>query len=67
MIRKLPPGYLELLQRKRYSPSTISTNSNYFIQFMDYFHDKNLQHISHQQINNYMLEWMRWNRFFNSQ
>jgi integrase/recombinase XerD len=59
MIHKLPPGYLEMLQRKRYSPSTISTYSNYFIQFMDYFNDKNLQHISHQQINNYMLELIR--------
>jgi integrase/recombinase XerD len=59
MIQKLPPGYLELLQRKRYSQSTISCYSHYFLHFMEYFRNEELHDISQQQVNNYILELIR--------
>jgi integrase/recombinase XerD len=52
----LPAGYLELLQRKRYSQSTIKCYTGYFLQFMTYFSDRDLRTINPQQINQYMLE-----------
>ncbi len=55
----LPEGYLELLQRKRYSPSTLKTYSLYFQQFMDHFPDHELESITHDQINAYILELIR--------
>ena len=54
--KKLPDGYSELLQQKRYSESTIKTYTAYFRQFQDYFSDYNLKLISKDQINSYILE-----------
>jgi len=56
---KLPKGYLELLQQKRYSKSTIATYTNYFKQFSRYFHDRDLNSIQIQEINSYILELIR--------
>ena len=53
---KLPSGYLELLRRKRYSQSTISTYTNYFLDFIRYHTAENLDAITYQQINDYILE-----------
>jgi len=53
---QLPPGYLELLQRKRYSQSTIISYTNYFQDFIQYFNNENINAISCHQINNYILE-----------
>lgn len=53
---KIPEAYLRILQQKRYSPSTIKTYTSYFIQFQAYFTDYNLNHISIDQINSYILE-----------
>ncbi len=53
---KLPEGYLELLQRKRYSQSTIITYTTYFKQFLQNFPNQDLNTISHHQINAYILE-----------
>lgn len=53
---KLPPGYLELLQRRRYSQSTINTYTNYFQEFMLHHNKMDLNSISYQQINDYILE-----------
>lgn len=52
----LPEGYMELLLRKRYSQNTINIYSRYFIQFMEYFHHQELECITHQQINTYLLD-----------
>ena len=54
--RNLPYGFLELLQQKRYSESTIKTYTSYFRQFQDYFSDYDLKQISIDQINSYILE-----------
>lgn len=64
---KLPHGYLELLQRKRYSKSTMATYTNYFGQFCLYFQDRDLNSISVQEINNYILELIRINKISISQ
>ena len=53
---KLPSGYLELLRRKRYSQSTISAYTNYFLDFMRYLATEDLDAINYQQINDYILE-----------
>lgn len=52
----LPVGYIELLQQKRYSESTIKTYTSYFRQFQDYFSNHDLKQISKDQINSYILE-----------
>jgi integrase/recombinase XerD len=55
----LPPGYLELLLRKRYSQSTITSYTNYFLQFMRHFRDRDLINLTYQQINTYLLYLVR--------
>ncbi|MBA7528035.1 hypothetical protein ES705_20218 [subsurface metagenome] len=37
LLTKLPKGYLEILEQKRYAKSTINTYTSYFRQFVDYF------------------------------
>lgn len=64
---RLPRGYLELLLRKRYSQSTINTYTNYFLQFMDYFRDQELNNITHHQINAYILELIDFKKISTSQ
>lgn len=64
---RLPPGYLELLQRKRYCQSTINTYSNYFLQYMQYFRDQELNNITHHQINAYILELIEFKKISTSQ
>ncbi len=54
--QKLPDGFLNLLQQKRYSRNTIKIYSSYFIQFQEYFSGYDLKGISAGQINNYILE-----------
>ena len=39
---KLPKGYLELLEQKRYSSSTVKTYRAYFSDFMEYHKGRNL-------------------------
>lgn len=63
----LPPGYLELLQRKRYSHSTVATYTNYFLAYMEYFKKENLNSITHAQINTYILELIRYKNISISQ
>lgn len=52
---KLPNGYIELLQQKRYSENTIKTYSGYFKDFMHYFEGRDLSQIKLQEINDYIL------------
>ncbi len=52
----IPDSYLKLLQQKRYSVSTIKIYSSYFSQFQKYFANYDLNIISTDQINAYILE-----------
>ena len=52
----LPPQYLEILIRKRYSKNTMKTYMTYMKSFMEEFHDVPLDSITKEQINNYILK-----------
>jgi len=54
-IVKLPKGYMELLEQKRYSKSTIKTYSAYFKDYMYHFKDCDLTCIKTEEINDYIL------------
>jgi integrase/recombinase XerD len=47
--------YKELLIQKRYSYNTQKIDCNYFKDFVLYFEDKNLEKVSMEQINSYLL------------
>ena len=51
----LPEGYLELLEQKRYSPSTIKTYRAYFSDFMEYHKGRNIDRLKVPDINKYIL------------
>ena len=51
----LPEGYHELLERKRYSPSTIKTYRAYFSDFMEYHKGRNIDRLKVADINKYIL------------
>lgn len=51
----LPKGYLEKLEQKRYSPSTQKTYIAYFKDFCHYFTEYQLENISVENINQYIL------------
>lgn len=51
----LPEGYLELLERKRYSASTIKTYRAYFSDFMEYHKGRNIDRLKVADINKYIL------------
>ena len=55
----LPQGYLEMLERKRYSSNTIKTYKSYMGDFANYFIGQDLSTITKAQINNYLLELIR--------
>lgn len=56
---KLPKGYLETLEQKRYAKSTIKSYTSYFRQFVDYFSGQSLDKVSVEQINDYLLKLIR--------
>jgi integrase/recombinase XerD len=51
----LPDGYLEKLERKRYSEKTVSTYTSYFRDFVSHFHGRELETITPDEINAYIL------------
>ena len=51
----LPKGYLELLEQKRYSPSTVKTYKAYFSDFMEYHKGRNIDRLKVPDINKYIL------------
>ncbi len=53
---KIPEAYTDLLLQKRYSESTIKIYVSYFRDFMEYFHDRNIDEIEKDEINDYILE-----------
>lgn len=48
--------YNDLLIQKRYSSNTIKTYCNYFKDFVVFFENKNLDGVTTDQINSYILE-----------
>ena len=55
----LPPKYLETLERKRYSESTIRTYTAYFRDFQAYLGNRPLLEITAEEINAYLLKLIR--------
>ena len=51
----LPEGYIELLEQKRYSQSTIKTYRAYFSDFMEYHKGRNIDRLKVTDINKYIL------------
>jgi integrase/recombinase XerD len=52
----IPEEYISILKRKRYSENTVKTYLNYFKDFAGYFAGRNLNEISAEEINGYILE-----------
>jgi integrase/recombinase XerD len=52
---ELPFGYLEKLQRVRYSESTIRTYSKYFKDFLRHFTGQSIKELTPDEINRYIL------------
>ena len=52
---KLPNGYLEILEQKRYSDSTINMYVNYFKDFIHYFKKRDVESLNKNEINDYIL------------
>ncbi len=67
LTTRLPDGYLEKLKQKRYSESTIRTYCAYFKDFRHHFNGKELQDISVDHINNYLLALIEKNQISHSQ
>ena len=63
----LPEGYLEKLERMRYSQNTIKTYSHYMKEFMIHYHDKELHTITPGEINRYLLYLIRRSKISSSQ
>jgi integrase/recombinase XerD len=55
-LTELPKGYLEKLEQKRYSVSTIRTYCAYFKDFVFYFRGRPLEKITTEEINAYLHE-----------
>jgi integrase/recombinase XerD len=51
----IPFGYLERLEQERYSANTIKTYTHYFRDFISAFAEKELQHITKEEINAFIL------------
>ena len=64
---KLPEGYLEKLERKRYSQNTIKTYTGYMRDFMEEFTEKDLSLVTSDDINTYILKLIRKKRISPSQ
>ena len=56
---KLPQGYLEKLEQKRYSESTIKLYVAYFKDFIHYFANRDIDVLTKNEINNYILYLIR--------
>ena len=63
----LPSGYLERLEQERYSGNTIKTYTHYFMDFISAFADKDLQHVTKEEINAYILRLIKENNISSSQ
>jgi integrase/recombinase XerD len=52
---KIPQGYTNLLVQKRYAQNTKSIYLSYFADFIRHFNNRNLEEITKQEINDYIL------------
>ncbi|NQU88749.1 MAG: tyrosine-type recombinase/integrase [Mariniphaga sp.] len=64
---KLPPGYLEKLEQKRYSQNTIDVYSSYFKDFISHFNGRDLTEIKKVDINQHILGLIRKHKISASQ
>lgn len=63
----VPKAYTDHLIQRRYSKSTYKAYTSYFRQFMDYFNDKEIDNLSHEEINDYLLDLIKNKRMSVSQ
>jgi len=64
---KVPEEYLEKLEQKRYSKSTIKSYTAYFKDYMHYFSDRDLKRIEKDEVNGYILHLIRSKKISESQ
>ncbi|WP_206081837.1 site-specific tyrosine recombinase/integron integrase [Maribellus sediminis] len=64
---KVPDEYVEKLEQKRYSKSTIKSYTAYFKDFMHYFPDRDLDSIEKDEVNGYILYLIRSKKISESQ
>jgi site-specific recombinase XerD len=64
---ELPKGYVEKLEQKRYSASTIKTYVAYFKDFINYFRDGDIQDLTKNEINDYILHLIHRQKISHSQ
>lgn len=57
--KDLPPEYLEMLERKRYSQNTIKTYLSYMRSFVEEFSGRKLESITTSEINSYISKLIR--------
>jgi len=55
----LPPNYLETLERRCYSKSTVKTYCSYFADYQRHFQNRKLEMMEPDEINAYLLELIR--------
>lgn len=63
----IPQAYYDILDQRRYSESTKNTYLKYFADFMASFKNQELEEISHDSINQYILKLIREHRMSASQ
>ncbi len=56
---EFPQSYIDILDQKRYSKNTKKTYTNYFKDFIRFFSDRNLDKITVNEINDYILKLIR--------
>lgn len=66
-VVQLPKGFIEKLERLRYSDSTLRTYSKYFKEFQVSFKNLNLENISPDEINTYIGQLIKENKISGSQ
>ena len=64
---QVPNEYLEKLEQKRYSSSTINSYLAYFMDYMQYFSNRDLNSIEKEEINGYILHLIRSQKISESQ
>lgn len=64
---RIPDKYISTLKQKRYSESTIKTYLHYFGDFVRHFKGKDLTLVTHEQINEYIIELMEQTQMSSSQ
>ena len=66
-MNKVVEKYRNLLIQKRYSNNTIKTYCNYFKDFVVFFENENLERVTTDQINTYILKLIKTKNIFISQ